>query len=109
VFFYIASSCDYFRKGHITWNHFSLLFLAICYLFHGAINSNGDLKLEINMGMEVSALQNLSSNIKQLNHKASDKAKKAQVTAPGLDPRQVPSSKVKDKSAIIGLTIDTSV
>ncbi len=60
------------------------------------------------MDVKAGALSSMNRNIQQINAASARKRAQSPQTAPGMDPRQAAPAKTKDKSAIIGLTIDTT-
>ena len=61
------------------------------------------------MDVKTGALSSLNRNIEQINQASAAKRAQSAKTPPGMDPRQNPPVKVRDESAIIGLTVDTKV
>ena len=60
------------------------------------------------MDIKTGALSNLNSNVEKLNKRSVKKKLQNPQSVPGLDPRQTHPAKVRDKSAIVGITIDTT-
>ena len=60
------------------------------------------------MEVKTGALSSITRNIQQINVASAKKRAQSATAAPGMDPRQIPPTKAKDKSAIIGLTVDTT-
>ncbi len=60
------------------------------------------------MDIKTGALNNLNSNVQRLNKGSVKKKLQNPQSVPGLDPRQTHPAKVRDKSAIVGITIDTT-
>ena len=65
--------------------------------------------MEAIANMKTGALSNLNSHVDQLAKSKAIKKQNDKIGAPGMDPRQAAPIKAKDKTAIIGLTVDTKV
>ena len=64
--------------------------------------------LEKTMDIKTGALSNLNSSVQKLNKGTVKKKLQNPQSVPGLDARQTLPAKVRDKSAIVGITIDTT-